>query len=201
MVGVTTITWTATDGSGNSASAKQSITVRDVEAPKLFVPSQVAVPATSPLGAVVDFQVIASDNVAVSALSCTTPSGSRFPIAVTPVECTASDAAGNSTKAHFDVTVYDAPTQMSNLIQYVLGLGLPSGTTNPLVNQLQTAFGQFGGDNHVACVKMGDFLSMVSKKGRDIPPGSSAYMTTEATRIMAVLSCPLPRERPVQPGH
>jgi HYR domain-containing protein len=196
MVGVTSITWTATDGSGNTASAKQSITVRDVEAPKIFVPARVTLPANSPSGAVVNYQVSATDNVAVSSLDCTMPSGSTFPIGVTPVECTAADAAGNSKAASFDVTVYDAPTQMSNLIQYVLGLGMSNGVTNPLVNQLQAAFSQFGGDNHVACVKMNDFISMVSKKSSGIPVGSVPYMNTEAGRIIAVLACPTTRDHP-----
>jgi hypothetical protein len=193
MVGVTTITWTATDASGNTTSASQSIKVRDVEAPSLTVPLNVTVPATSPSGAVVNYQLNASDNVAVTSLTCTKASGATFPIGTNSVTCTAADAAGNSTSGSFDVTVYDAPTEMHNLIQYVLSLGMPNGTTNPLVNQLEAAFGSSVSDNHVACVKMNDFIGMVSKKGRDIPSGSSAYMTSQAAQIMVVLSCPIVR--------
>jgi hypothetical protein len=193
MVGVTTITWTATDASGNTTSASQSIKVRDVEAPSLTVPLNVTIPATSPSGAVVNYQLNASDNVAVTSLTCTKASGATFPIGTNSVTCTAADAAGNSTSGSFDVTVYDAPTEMHNLIQYVLSLGMPNGTTNPLVNQLEAALGSSVGDNHVACVKMNDFIGMVSKKGRDIPSGSSGYMTSQAAQIMVVLSCPIVR--------
>jgi HYR domain len=196
MVGETTINWTATDASGNTTSASQSIKVRDVEPPTLTVPASVMVSATSPSGAAVTFQLNASDNVAVTSLTCTRASGATFPIGTTSVTCTAADAAGNSTSGTFDVTVLDAPTQMSNLIHYVLGLGMPSGTTNPLVNQLQAAFGSSTSDNHVACVKMSDFISMVGKKGRDIPSGSSNYMTAQATQIMVVLACPTARLHP-----
>jgi HYR domain len=196
MVGATTVTWTATDASGNTTSASQSIKVRDVEAPSLTVPANVTVPATSPSGAAVNYQLNASDNVAVTSLTCTRASGATFPVGTTSVTCTAADAAGNSTSGSFDVYVYDAPTQMNNLIRYVLSLGMPSGTTNPLVNQLYAAFGSSTSDNHVACVKMNDFIGMVGKKGRDIPSGSSGYMTTQATQIMVVLACPAARTHP-----
>ena len=193
MAGVTTITWTATDSSGNTASATQLIKVRDGEAPSITVPKNVMGPATSPSGAAVNYQVSATDNVAVTSVTCTRTSGATFPIGNTSVTCTAADAAGNSTSGSFDVFVYDAPTQMNNLIRYVLSLGMPSGTTNPLVNQLQAAFGSSTSDNHVACVKMSDFIGMVAKKGRDIQPVPSGYMTTQAAQIMVVLACPAAR--------
>jgi large repetitive protein len=196
-LGVTTITWTATDGSGNSASAKQSVTVRDVEAPSLSVPLDITFNATGPSGAVVNYQVFATDNVAVTSLSCTKLSGATFPIGYTEVKCTAADAAGNSTSSTFGVAVRDAPKQMNGLIQYILSLKMPDGTTNPLVNQVQAAFDSSVGDNHVACVKMGDFVNMVGTKGSGIPFGSAGYMTSQATQIMAVLTCPTPRGRPV----
>jgi hypothetical protein len=197
MVGLTTITWTATDGSGNTASAKQSIKVRDIEAPSLTVPLNIAVSATSPNGAVVNYQPFATDNVAVTSLTCTKASGATFPIGSTPVTCTAADAAGNSTSASFVVVVWDAPTQMQNLIQYVLSLGMPNGTTNPLVNQLQAAYGD-NLDGH-ACKKMSDFIDMVGKKGSGIPFGSAGYMTSQATQICAVMACPMARAHPAFP--
>src|ERR1700693_705452 len=193
MVGTTTITWTATDASGNTTSASQSIKVHDGEAPSLTVPASVMVPATSPSGAAVTYQPSATDNVAVTSVTCTKLSGTTFAIGTTPVTCTAADAAGNSTSGSFDVIVWDAPTEINNLIRYVLSLGMPSGTTNPLVNQMYAALNTSVGDNHVACVKMGDFIGMVAKKGRDIQPVPSGYMTTQATQIMVVLACPAAR--------
>ena len=195
-VGSTTITWTATDAAGNIATASQLITVLDIEAPTLSVPVDITVPATSPSGALVNYQMNATDNVAVASLTCTKKSGATFPITTTTVTCTATDAAGNHTSRSFDVTVLDAQAQMGDLIQYILALGMPSGTTNPLVNQVEVAFNSSTSDNHVACVKLGDFIDLVSKKGREIPMGSSAYMTGEATRIMAVLGCLMPRAHP-----
>jgi hypothetical protein len=186
-VGVTTITWTAKDASDNVVTATQTVTVIDVENPTIQQ-GNVSVPATSPTGAVAKFAPTAADHVGVVSVVCSRESGSVFPIGSTPVDCTAADAAGNSATVHFDVTVLDAPTQMRNLMQYVIGLALSSGTTNPLVNQLQAAL---RGDSHVACVKMRDFMKLVGTKGRDIPDPSEAYMNAEATRIMTVLDCSL----------
>jgi hypothetical protein len=197
MVGTTTITWTASDSSGNTTSASQSIKVHDGEAPSLTVPQKVGVNATSPSGALVNYQVNASDNVAVTSVTCIKASGNTFPIGTSSVTCTAADAAGNSTSGSFDVTVYDAPTQINDLIRYVISLGMPSGTTNPLVNQLQAALNSSVNDNHVACVKMNDFFGMVSKKGGDIPPGAPEDMTAQAKQIVVVLACPTVRHPPV----
>jgi hypothetical protein len=198
MVGVTKVTWTAADLSGNSTSAVQSVTVLDREAPRLVVPENFVVPATSMSGGVVNYNVTALDNVAVISLVCTRESGSSFPMGDVTVECTASDAAGNSTKGSFVVSVLNAQLQMQSLLQYIYGLHMPDGTTNPLVNQVNAAL---SGDNHVACVKMNQFADLVSKK-RDIPWGSGPYMMSEAARICDVLGCPTSKGHPQQPnGH
>jgi hypothetical protein len=187
MVGVTTITWKAADATGNVTTASQSITVLDVEAPSLTVPASFSRNATSSLGVVVPYDVSAKDNVAVTSLVCSPESGSRFAIQVNKVECTASDAAGNSTTRSFEVSVVDAPTQLTNLLQYLLALGLPNGTTNPLANELQQALNDPA--SSISCKKMGDFLNMLMKKSRDIPSEEIAYMTNEARRIRVVMEC------------
>ena len=183
-VGVTTITWTATDASENSSTVKQSVTVVDLEPPTLEA-SDIIVPATTRNGALVTYQLVSHDNVGVTSVVCDPVSGSLFAIGERSVSCTAYDAAGNgSVPATFSVLVLNAQAQMENLIQYILRLGMPDGTTNPLVNQLRAAYSDGN-----SCKKMSDFISMVSKKGRDIPIGSGPYMTNEASRIMVVMSC------------
>jgi hypothetical protein len=198
MVGITTITWTATDASGNTTAASQSIKVKDVEAPSLSVPLDFAVKATSPSGAIATYQVNASDNVAVTSLSCVRASGAAFPIGINSVNCTASDAAGNSASVSFSVTVIDAPTQMRNLLGYVTALGMPEGTTNPLVNQLSAALGAYPGDQ--SCKKLNDFVSMVGKKARDIPAGQAEYLIAEATQILNVMGCSSDKRSPAASG-
>jgi len=198
MVGITKITWKATDASGNSSSAEQSITVRDVEAPTIVVPENFTVNATTLTGGVVNYNIASHDNVGVVSIDCSKISGTSFPMGDTNVTCTASDAAGNSVSGSFVVSVLNAPLQMQNLVEYIRGLGAPAGTTDPLVNQVLAAEGSSQTDNHVACVKMNDFISMVSKKGRDLPYGSTGFMTSEATRIIGVLGCSTTRGRPQQ---
>jgi hypothetical protein len=85
---------------------------------------------------------------------------------------------------------------MQSLLQYIYGLHMPSGTTDPLVNQVLASL---NGDNHVACVKMNQFVDLVSKK-RDIPFGSGPYMIGEASRICDVLGCPTSKGHPQQPN-
>ena len=186
-VGVTTITWTATDASGNSASATQTITVRDVEAPVVTVPNDITVNATSPSGAVVTYSVKASDNVGVVSLVCTPSSGSVFAIGYEDINCVARDAAGNSTSGKFGVEVLSAHEQILNLIDYIGSLNLKNGAANPLVNQLRAA--DRDGSSGQACTKMDDFLHMVSVKDGSLTTAQSTFLVGEARRIQAVLGC------------
>ncbi|HEX6626587.1 MAG TPA: HYR domain-containing protein [Gemmatimonadaceae bacterium] len=183
-VGVTTITWTATDASGNSASAQQSITVRDVEAPSLILPGDFTVNATSPSGAVVRYNVNASDNVGVVSLVCEPRSGSVVAIGYKEIDCAASDAAGNIARAEFGVRVLGASEQIANLIGYIQSLHLSNGVENPLVNQLRNA-----DKNPNACQKMDDFIHMASVKDGSLTSAQSSQMLTDAARIQSVLGC------------
>src|SRR5437867_2190459 len=81
----------------------------DVTAPILSLPGNMVVTATSLLGAIVTFNVSATDNVDPSPrVRCTPPSGSIFRIGITTVTCTATDAAGNVRSGSFLVTVVRA---------------------------------------------------------------------------------------------
>ena len=187
-VGVTTITWTAKDAAGNTSSATQTVTVLDKEAPVfgLAAGSLLEFNATSPSGATVTFNTGVKDNVGVTSLSCVPASGSLFPVGPTTVNCTARDAAGNTSDDSFTVNVIGAHEQLFNLLQYVTGLNLPNGTAQPLINQLSAAYSQ---DAFGACNKLGDFLSMVQKKSGNIPNDEKAVMITDGTRVMNATGC------------
>jgi HYR domain len=187
-VGVTTITWTAKDDAGNTSSATQTVTVLDKEAPVfgLAAGSLLEFNATSPSGAIVTFNTSVTDNVGVTSLSCEPASGSLFAVGRKEVTCTASDAAGNTSHDSFTVSVIGAHEQLFNLLQYVIGLNLPNGTAQPLINQLRVAYSQ---DAAVACTKMADFLGMVQKKSGNIPSDEKEIMVAEATRIMNAMGC------------
>jgi hypothetical protein len=97
-LGDTTVTCTATDSSGGTASVQFVVTVRDVTPPTVTVPSTVQSVAA---GVPIDYGkfVSASDNVdgAVTP-ACTPPSGTTFAAGRTTVACTATDKAGNQSK-------------------------------------------------------------------------------------------------------
>jgi hypothetical protein len=107
-IGSTTVTCSASDLSGHTASTTFAVSVADHTAPVVTVPADVTISATSPAGASRSFTATATDNVDGSVpASCTPASDSVFPFGPTTVTCTAKDAAGNTGSGSFVVTVQD----------------------------------------------------------------------------------------------
>jgi hypothetical protein len=80
----------------------------DTTPPVLSLPANMVVEATGPNGAAVTFTATATDdNPANPAVTCVPPSGSTFPLGVTTVNCSATDAAGNTATGSFKITVQD----------------------------------------------------------------------------------------------
>ncbi len=190
-LGKTIITWTATDASGNRASAVQPVTVRDIEPPSLTVPADFAVDATSPTGAVVPYAASARDNVAVASLTCSPASGTGFAIGTTTVTCVATDPSGNGASKSFHVTVRSAQAQLSNADNTVTSLGLPSGTATSLTTKLDAALAAANaGDVATACARLQDFINETqAQAGKKISTGDAASLIAAAQRIRAVLGC------------
>ena len=90
-LGTTTVTCTASDPSGNTTFATFHVTVSDMTAPVLTLPTDITVPETGPSGAVVTFTATASDDSGPVAVSCLPGSGDTFAVGTTIVECLASD--------------------------------------------------------------------------------------------------------------
>src|SRR5205085_1328807 len=107
-VGTTTVTCTASDASPNSPDTICTFTVRvnDTQAPTITCPASFTTGATSASGAPVTYATpTRTDNCpGVSTPTCTPASGATFPIGTTTVNCTVSDAAGNSASCCFTVT-------------------------------------------------------------------------------------------------
>ena len=107
-VGKTLVVCGATDSAGNSATASFSVTVADAAPPTVTVPSDLTIEATSVAGAIAQFAATADDLVdGPLTPACTVASGSTFPLGTTPVRCDATDAAGNTGSATFNVRVVD----------------------------------------------------------------------------------------------
>ena len=103
-LGETIVTWTATDSSGNSASATQTITVVDTTSPVIVIPSDVDVEATSLEINIVDYGFAqASDQVEVSSITNDAPE--TFPLGETIVTWTATDKFGNISSSSQTISV------------------------------------------------------------------------------------------------
>ncbi len=188
-VGITNITYTATDDSGNSISVTQSVTVTDDTPPIVTPPVDITTDATSPAGALVNYVVTANDNVGVSSLTCAPASGSIFHAGQTVVHCTALDAAGNSASTSFQVRVRGAAEQIVALIQLATGQNLPPAIRAQLVAALQRALNN-PRNVIVACRNLDTFIVLVRVlSGRWIPPVRANQLINDAVRIKAVLGC------------
>lgn len=107
-VGDTTVTYTATDSHGNSASKTQKVTIIDTTPPTIVVPDDMTAEATGPTGVVVTFTVSASDLVDGSVtVICVPTSGSMFALETATVTCSATDVHSNAATKSFKVTVQD----------------------------------------------------------------------------------------------
>lgn len=114
--GTTTITWTATDADGRTATCVQTITVTvdDAIPPTITAPANLTLTTgaaeESSCGVIVNEANLtpdADDNCSVSVSRTGVPAGNFFPVGTTTVHYTATDAAGNTATATQTVTVSD----------------------------------------------------------------------------------------------
>ena len=108
-LGNTTVTWTVTDGAGNTTTATQVVTVIDNIDPTITCPSDITAyaDATTNGTAVTWSPAIASDNCTIVSLTSDIASGSTFTLGATMVTYTATDQSGNFVTCTFTVTVLD----------------------------------------------------------------------------------------------
>jgi hypothetical protein len=113
-VGDTTVTCSATDKAGHTATSTLTVTVTDTKAPALPTLSDFTAEATGPDGAIVNYgPATATDLVDGDVAVVFSPaSGSTLPLGTNQVSYTATDAHGNKATTSFNVLVQDttAPT-------------------------------------------------------------------------------------------
>lgn len=108
-VGTSSVTYVATDGSGNSTTCSFTVTVNDTELPVVTCPGNMPV-NTDPgaCGATVTYSVTSSDNCANTlAQTAGLASGSLFPVGTTVNTFMVTDASGNTSTCSFNVVVTD----------------------------------------------------------------------------------------------
>ena len=108
-LGATTVTWTVTDGSGNTTTATQVVTVIDNIDPVLTCPNDLTVygVADSTLTSVSWSAATATDNCSIDTIYSDIQTGHYFPLGVTTVTYVAIDGSGNSDTCSFSITVVD----------------------------------------------------------------------------------------------
>jgi hypothetical protein len=191
-IGTTTVTCTATDAAGNTASASFTVTVRDTTAPVYGTAPNVTANATSPAGAVVTFATpTATDAVGVVSNTCTPASGTTFPVGTTTVTCHAADAAGNVGTTTFTVTVVGAAGQIDALLQQVQSITPQPKLGGSLPNKLLSAQASItAGDIQGACDTLQGFINEVNaQSGKKLTAADAAALIADATQIRAALGC------------
>jgi hypothetical protein len=106
-LGKNTVICTAVDAHSNKGQTSFSVAVQDTTPPQISVPKDMIVEATSPAGSKVSYNVSATDLVGPVRVSCDFPPGSTFIRGTTIVKCVATDAAKNSDRGQFRITVQD----------------------------------------------------------------------------------------------
>jgi hypothetical protein len=110
--GIHTIIYTATTTDGRMATCTTTVTVIDQTPPAIFCPSNIVTTENPPGSgnATVNYTgLMVSDNCSgVAAPTCNPASGSSFPLGITTVTCSATDAADNASTCSFTVTVNNA---------------------------------------------------------------------------------------------
>jgi hypothetical protein len=105
-LGETTVTFTATDDSGNSVSKSMKVSVVDTTPPVITVPADVTVEQASRAGTVVSLTATATD-ICDAHPVITSDALAIYPLGTTTVHFTATDASGNHASGTTRVTVVD----------------------------------------------------------------------------------------------
>jgi X-Pro dipeptidyl-peptidase len=161
----------------------------DTVAPTLHLPADITVDATSPAGAVVTYTATATDNEDPDpSIHCLPASGSTFPIGTTTVNCTATDASGNSSRGSFTVHVNGPTELLARLLQDVTGLG-PGKSLAEKVKAIQARVA--ARKTADACNALAAFVNEVNAQtGKKKLTQTQAHaLLAEASRISALLGC------------
>lgn len=105
-LGSHTVTWTATDSSGNEATAQQTVEVKDTTAPTLTAPANKNVEAFALLTTVSLGVPVITDVVDVAPIATPDKTG-PFDVGMHTVEWTVTDASGNTSTASQTIVVSD----------------------------------------------------------------------------------------------
>jgi HYR domain len=98
---------------GGGPSCTFTVTVNDTQPPVITCSCNLTAVTPTPGDpcTVVNFTTTATDNCPGVVVVCNPPSGSCFPVGVTTVTCTATDASGNTATCSFTISVFNGRLQ------------------------------------------------------------------------------------------
>jgi len=110
-------------------SSTLEISAGDTEPPVITCPSNIVAQADpgSCFNSSVSYNATATDNSPGVTVACLPPSGARFNVGVTSVNCVATDTAGNTNHCGFTVTVRPPPPVIQCPGNLIVECALPSG--------------------------------------------------------------------------
>jgi hypothetical protein len=165
----------------------------DTIAPTILVPPTMTLDATTPQGAVVNYTVqVVDDRLPTPPAHCAPASGTTFPAGQSVVTCVATDAAGNTGTATFQVVVRSASDQLAKLRSLVISSNLPDGLTSALTAKLDAAERSANtAQLTAACGQTRAFAQQVeAQSGKNVATGTAALLVLEVLRIRPALACP-----------
>jgi len=104
-VGITTVTYSATDNAGNIGTATQLVTVVDTTAPVITAPVAVIASSGDNLPVAVTLGTATASDLVDAIVNITNDAPATFPVGVTTVTYSAADSAGNISTATQLITV------------------------------------------------------------------------------------------------
>jgi hypothetical protein len=188
--GTTNITYTATDASGNQATAVQHVTIHENTPPTFtFVPSDVGPFYTGPgattcgtfVGDATLGTATASDNCSVTVTRSGVPAGNNFPVGDTDITYTAADPSGNTITAHQHVTVVDnTPPVVTAPAPVTLYTGPGATSCSVTVSDLNATLGTGSATDN--CPGVGAVTRSGVPAGNTFPLGNTTltYSATDA---------------------
>ncbi len=138
-LGNTTVTFTATDASGNTSTATTTVTVVDTTAPTVTAPAAVTVEQTDRNGTAATLGVATATDICDAAPTITNNAPAVFPLGTTTVTFTATDASGNFSTATTTVTVKDTTAPVINNVPAAISVEQTNRAGTPVTVGLPTA--------------------------------------------------------------
>ncbi|MFH1726152.1 MAG: hypothetical protein ABII00_16205 [Elusimicrobiota bacterium] len=178
--GSTLVTWTATDFSGNSAAALQTVNIQDTAPAQLGACQDVTELQDSAAGTAITLNPPAIADACDPQPSLASDAPAIFPVGATQVTWTAEDAGGNTAQTTCAVTILTPAEATEHLAGTVQDMELPGGAENSLMSQLDAAAASLAkGNAKAGANKLRAFINHVEAQRRTEDPETAAQATAK----------------------